>query len=85
MSENSNGAPLTLVEAVDDLNGRLKIAGLGLDVRTLLRLGFLGVGIRSIASEGLGIERMPGLFFLWLAFDAFVKLHPMVGQKTAVP
>ena len=85
MPENSNATPLTLAEAADDLNRRLKIVDLGLDLRTLLPLWFLGVGIWSIAKAGLGIERVPGLFFSWLAFDAFVKLRPRVEPKTAVP
>lgn len=77
--------PLTAGEAVDDLNRRLKISGLGLDLRTLLPLGFLGAGIWSIVKAGLGIERVPGLFFIWLAFDTFVKLHPAAGPKTVEP
>ncbi|MGA3175389.1 MAG: HMA2 domain-containing protein [Syntrophorhabdales bacterium] len=71
-----NGAARTLMEAVDDLNRRLKIGGLGIDLRNALPLAFLGAGIWSIAKAGLGLEKIPPFLFLWLALDTFVKLHP---------
>ncbi len=70
-------APLTFISAAEDLNKRLsEITGVKVDLKTALPLSLVGLGIWSIARSGLGLDKIPGVLFLWLAFDAFHKLHP---------
>ena len=69
-------AALTLAEALDDLNQRLSwLTGHTLDLRVLFPLSLAGVGAWLIWKKGLMLETLPGWLLLWLAFDAFVKLH----------
>jgi len=35
-----------------------------------------GLGLALTLKNGLGLGMLPGWLPLWLAFDAFVKLHP---------
>ena len=77
------GSCRSLAEAINDLNRRLHVAGVPVDLRLLTPLAFLGAGVWSILRGGLGMEKIPGIFFVWLALDAFVKLHPQVAPKTA--
>ncbi|MGZ4971063.1 MAG: HMA2 domain-containing protein [Methylobacter sp.] len=68
--------------AVNDLNRRIHVAtGLPVDLKLVLPLGFVGAGIWSISKKGLMIESVPGLLFLWLAFDMFIKLHSVHPDK----
>jgi len=70
--------------AVEDLNQRIRSAtGLPVNLKLALPLSFVGAGLWSIARKGLMIEAVPGGLFLWLAFDMFVKLHPLPNNKTA--
>jgi len=63
--------------AVEDLNARLSAATrVPVDLKLLLPLTLLGAGVWSIARRGLMVESVPGLVFVWLAVDSFVKLHP---------
>jgi hypothetical protein len=64
------------VQALDDLDRRiLAVTGQRLNLRTLFPLGLAGLGLALTLKNGLGLGTLPGWFPLWLAFDAFVKLH----------
>ncbi|MGZ5050212.1 MAG: HMA2 domain-containing protein [Methylobacter sp.] len=64
------------MSAVNDLNRRFyEATGLALDLKIVLPLAFLGAGIWSISQKGLMLEKVPGLLFVWLAFDIYVKMH----------
>lgn len=70
------------ISAVNDLNQRIRrTTGLPVDLKLALPLAFAGAGIWSIGRKGLMIESVPGLLFLWLAFDIFVKLHATRADK----
>ena len=70
------------ISAVNDLNQRIRRAtGLPVDLKLALPLAFVGAGVWSIGKKGLMIESVPGLLFLWLAFDMFVKLHLARADK----
>lgn len=72
----------SFIAAVEALNRSLRSAtGLPIDLKTLLPLSFAGAGLWSILRSGLMIEKIPGWILLWLAFDIFVKLHP-IERKT---
>jgi hypothetical protein len=80
LCQQSRGAPhledLT-VQALDDLNRRiLAVTGHRVNLRTLLPVGLAGLGLALTLKHGLGLGMLPGWLPLWLAFDAFVKLHP---------
>jgi hypothetical protein len=64
------------IQALDDLDRRiLAVTGQRLNLRTLLPVGLAGLGLALTLKNGLGLGMLPGWFPLWLAFDAFVKLH----------
>jgi hypothetical protein len=70
-------SPLTVNEAINDLNTRLsRLIGFPVDLRTLLPLAFVGAGLWSMLRNGLMIEKVPGWLLLWLGFDLFVKTRP---------
>ena len=72
----SGGEAPEFIAAVNDLNRRIhRSTGLPFDLKLILPLAFVGAGVWSIGKKGLMIESVPGLLFLWLAFDMFVKLH----------
>lgn len=74
------GAPLTVGQAIADLNARLsRWSGLPIDLAVILPLAFVGAGAWSMARNGLMLEKVPGWFLLWLGFDVFVKTHPRDG------
>ncbi len=76
---------LSFIGAVEDLNERLTtISGVKFNLKSALPLTFAGVGFWSIARDGLKLEKIPGLLFLWLAFDTFIKLHPHPKQLKTV-
>jgi hypothetical protein len=80
-TDHSGGAP-EFIAAVNDLNRRFqKVTGLPVDLKLVLPLAFVGAGIWSIGKKGLMIESVPGLLFLWLAFDMLVKLHSAHTDK----
>jgi hypothetical protein len=75
--------PWSLADAIDDLNAYVrKSIGIPVDFRLMLPIGLVAAGIWQIARRGLMIENVPGLMFLWLAFDTFVKLHPERAPAT---
>ena len=78
MAVSPSSAPSAgFLAAVEDINAKLFAAtGVPLDLKVLLPLGLLGAGLWSIARRGLMVESVPGLVFVWLAVDSFVKLHP---------
>jgi hypothetical protein len=70
------------ISAVNDLNRRIRSStGLPVDLKLALPLAFAGAGVWSIGRKGLMIDSGPGLLFLWLAFDMFVKLHSTRADK----
>lgn len=70
--------PTTFIGAVEDLNKRLSGAtGVTIDLKTILPLTLLGAGVWTIARQGLRATQVPAWALIWLAFDAFVKLHPV--------
>ncbi len=70
------------IAAINDLNQRIRRAtGHPVDLKLELPLAFVGAGVWSIGRKGLMIESVPGLLFLWLAFDIFVKLHATHADK----
>jgi hypothetical protein len=74
--ENSSVAT-TLGAALDDLDHQIaSLTGATVDLRTLFPLSLAGIGIWLIRENGLMLDAAPGWLFLWLAFDAFVRLHP---------
>lgn len=80
-SGESSPSP-SFLEAVEDLNRRLrKATGLPINLKLILPLTFVGAGIWSIGRRGLMIESVPGGLFLWIAFDMFVKLHPVIRRQ----
>ncbi len=78
-----DGEAPEFVAAVNDLNRRIRGAtGLPVDLKLVLPLAFVGAGVWSIGKKGLMIENVPGLLFLWLAFDMFVKLHSARADRS---
>jgi hypothetical protein len=76
LHENSSIAT-TLGAALDDLDHQLaSLTGATVDLRTLFPLSLAGIGIWLIRENGPMLDIAPGWLFLWLAFDAFVRLHP---------
>lgn len=66
------------LEAVDDLNERIaETTGISIDLKKALPLTAAGLGVWAITRNGLGLQKLPGVYFLWLALDTFVKLHPI--------
>lgn len=75
--EDDNGHTPEFLAAINDINRRIrKATGLPVNLKLALPLAFVGAGVWSIGKRGLMIESVPGWFFMWLAFDIFVKLHP---------
>jgi hypothetical protein len=78
----TNGGTLTFSGAVEDLNERIStLVGTKIDLKDFLPLSLLGIGVWSIARNGLRLAQVPGWVFLWLAFDTYMKLH----RPQAVP
>jgi copper chaperone CopZ len=70
--------PTTFIGAVEDLNRRCsESTGVNIDLKKILPLTLLGAGLWAIARQGLRVSQVPAWVFLWLAFDSFVKLHPV--------
>ncbi len=77
-SAHGDGQSPEFITAINDLNQRIRqTTGLPVNLKLLLPLTFVGAGVWSIGKKGLMIESVPGWLFLWLAFDMFVKLHPI--------
>jgi hypothetical protein len=71
------GAPLTFLQAVDDLDKRMRrITGVDINLKLALPLLFASMGLWAMGKHGLRITMIPGWVFLWMAFDMFVRLHP---------
>jgi hypothetical protein len=69
-------ASRTLVDALADLDRRVSAAtGNRVDLKVLFPAALGLLGVRQVASQGLGLSQVPGYVLLWYAFDAFVKLH----------
>jgi hypothetical protein len=63
------------IAAVNDLIQRIRSS-------CLFKTGaFVGASVWSIGRKGLMIESVPGLLFLWLVFDIFLKLHAVGADK----
>lgn len=76
IGSGDNHEPSEFMSAVNDLNRRIyEATGLALDLKIVLPLAFLGAGVWSISQKGLMLEKVPGLLFVWLAFDIYVKMH----------
>lgn len=70
-------APLTFLQAVEDLNMRIRrTTGVDINLKLALPLVFTSMGLWSIGKQGLRITMAPGWVFLWMGFDMFVRLHP---------
>jgi hypothetical protein len=70
-------AAKTLTDALDDLDQRVAAStGHTVNLRTLVPLSLAGIGAWRIWEQGLMLEMVPGWLLVWLAFDAFIKLHP---------
>jgi hypothetical protein len=70
-------AAMTLTGALEDLDKRTAaLTGHTLNLRTLFPLSLAGLGAWRIWEQGLMLEMVPGWLLVWLAFDAFIKLHP---------
>jgi hypothetical protein len=77
-------AAVTLASALDDLDHRVSaLTGRRLNLRVLFPLGLAGVGLWQLLKNGLMLETAPSWLLLWLAFDAFVKLHPHDASPVA--
>src|SRR5215510_468336 len=77
-------AAMSLATALDDLDHRISaVTGRKLNLRALFPLSLAGIGIRQILKNGLMLDTAPGWLLLWLAFDAFVKLHPQSASPPA--
>jgi hypothetical protein len=86
MTESSSAPSTGFLAAVEDLNVRLSAAtGIPVDLKLLLPLTLFGAGLWSIARRGLMVESVPGLVFVWLAVDSFVKLHPTPATSGPEP
>lgn len=85
-ADGGNGhskAAVTLAGALDDLDKRVaEFTGHTVNLRTLFPLGLVGLGVWRIVENGLMAEMVPGWLLIWLAFDAFVKLHPPAPHVT---
>ncbi|MFA9460642.1 hypothetical protein [Thiohalorhabdus methylotrophus] len=78
--ERGAGPGSVLINAVNDLNRRLRLSSRGLlDLRILVPAGFAGLAVRQALRHGLQIEAAPWYLLAYLAFDSFVKLHPPQG------
>ena len=78
-------AALSLATALDDLDHHISaFTGRSLNLRVLFPFGLAGVGLRQILKNGLMLDTAPGWLLLWLAFDAFVKLHPHSASPKAI-
>jgi hypothetical protein len=76
-------AAVTLAGALDDLDKRVAgLTGHTVSLRTLFPLTLAGFGVWRIVENGLMAEMVPGWLLIWLAFDAFIKLHPPAPQAT---
>jgi hypothetical protein len=79
-------AAVSVAAALDDLDRHvLALTGHTLNLRALLPLGLAGLGVALTLRQGLGLGLVPGWLPLWLAFDAFVTLHPHTGESRRVP
>lgn len=86
--KTETGAPLTLGGALQDLDEQLKaVTGIHINLKAALPVMLAGMGVVSILRNGFSLNRIPGVFFLWMALDTFVKLHPpeLQGQKRGGP
>lgn len=86
MGEGESGGgrqpDVTFLEAVDDLSERVSATtGIRMDLKKALPLTAAGLGVWAIARNGLGMRQIPGIYFLWLALDTFVKLHPLRSEQ----
>jgi len=80
------GTPLTFLQAVEDLNMRIRrTTGADINLKLALPLVFASMGVWAIGKQGLRITMVPGWVFLWMAFDMFVRLHPPVGEASGLP
>lgn len=74
--EGGGGDSASFAGAIEDLTARLSgFFGSGIELKTIVPLAFLGLGLWAIARNGLRFDRIPGWLFLWVAYDMYTKLH----------
>ncbi len=79
---DDSGPKENFLQAIGDLNRYIRqFTGLRIDLKLVLPLTFVGVGLWSIRKHGLMVAQVPAWIFLWMAFDLFIKLHPAVPAK----
>jgi hypothetical protein len=70
-------AAKTFINALEDLDHRISaLTGRTLNLRVLVPLGLVGVGVWQLFKNGLMLDSIPGWLLVWFAFDAFVELYP---------
>ena len=74
--EGGGGDSASFAGAIEDLSDRLSgLLGAGIELKVIVPLAFLGLGLWAIARNGLRLDRIPGWLFLWVAYDMYTKLH----------
>jgi Heavy metal associated domain 2 len=77
-------AALTVADVLDDLDQQVAgLTGYPVHLRTLVPLSLVGLGAWQSWTQGLGFTMIPGWLWLWLGFDAFVKLHLLAPPQRA--
>ncbi|HEY7066695.1 MAG TPA: hypothetical protein VII06_34825 [Chloroflexota bacterium] len=66
----------SIIGALDDLDRYLlRLTGQRFDLRLLFPVTLGALGLGQWVRCGLGLAQVPAYLLLWLAFDAFYKLH----------
>jgi hypothetical protein len=74
----------TLVTLVKGVDARLGGASGGrLSLRWLVPAAFVGVGIRQLIREGLGVGAVPWYVLIYYGVDSFLKLYPQYAPRAA--
>ena len=67
---------VSVISVIDDLDRRISLlTGRRIDLKLLFPATLFGLGIRQVATQGLGLAQVPGYILLWYAFDSFWKFH----------
>jgi hypothetical protein len=76
----------SILAVTDDLDRRLsEITGRKIDLRLLVPIGLVALGLRlAMLQGGLGLTQVPPFMILWYAWDAFLRLHSGRDPRTAV-
>ena len=82
--QGSSTGATTFTGALEDLDQRVAtFTGHTVNLRTLVPLSLVGLGLWRSWQQGLGLAMVPGWLLLWLGFDAFVKFHPAAPAMPA--